>query len=81
MSPEERDGLIQFILQSQSNAAALHEEAMHELKEHSAQLKEHSSQLREQSSQIQALGMVSHDLVEVARRHSQRLDPLDHLNP
>ncbi len=88
MSPEERDELIQFILQSQSNAAVRHEEAMqwHEEatqrhEEAMKQLAEHASQLKEQTAQIETLAKVSHDLVEIARRHSQRLDRLDNLNP
>lgn len=74
MSPEKRDELMQFILQSQSNAAQRHEEAMVELNAHSAQLKEHTSQL-------QALAALGRDLVETARRHYQRLDRLDSPNP
>jgi hypothetical protein len=81
MSPEERDELMQFILQSQSTAAARHEEAAARHQEAMQELNAHTAQLREQTSQIQLLASVSHDLVEIARRHSQRLDRLDNLNP
>jgi hypothetical protein len=81
MSPEERDELMQFILQSQSTAAARNEEAAARHEEAMKELKEHTAELKEHTAQIQLLASVSHDLVEIARRHSQRLDRLDNLNP
>ncbi len=67
MSPEERDELMEFILQSQSNAAKRHQEAMKRMDEFGVELK--------------TLASVSRDLMEVARRHSHRLDDLEGLNP
>lgn len=67
MSPEQRDEIIEFIRQSQSNAAAEHQAAMKRMAEFDVELK--------------ALVAVSHNLVEVARFHSRRLDRLDNLNP
>jgi len=74
MSPEERDELIHFILQSQSNAARRHEEAMEELREHARKIEANTDQ-------INGLAAISRDLVEVARRHPARLDRLDGINP
>ena len=74
MSPEERDELMEFILQIQSNAAVRHQEAMVRMAELEKELKEHTVQ-------IQTLAAVSRDLVETARLHSNRLDRLDNLNP
>lgn len=81
MSPEERDELIQFILQSQSNAAERHDEMMKDIEESRAELKEHTAELKEHTVQIQALASVSRDLLEVARLHARRLDLPDNLNP
>jgi hypothetical protein len=72
---------MQFILQSQSNAAARHEEAMKEFEEFRKGQQKHDRQLKKQSIQLRKLAQVSHDLVEVARLHSARLDRLDGLNP
>ena len=74
MSPEERDELIEFILQSQSNAALRHQEAM-------SRMDGLDQQMKENTIQVQALAAISRDLVEIARRHSNRLDRLDNLNP
>jgi len=60
MSPEERDELMDSILQSQSNAQKRKDEF---------------------SVELQTLAAVSRDLVEVARRHSRRMDDLEGLNP
>jgi hypothetical protein len=60
MSPEERDELMDFILQSQSNA---------------------TKRMDEFRADLQILAAISHDLVEVARRHDHRLDDLEDLNP
>lgn len=74
MTPEERDELIHFILQSQANAATEHEETR-------KQMAELRTESRENTQQIKALAAVSHDLVEIARRHSRRIDGLEGLNP
>jgi len=74
MSPEERDELINFILQSQSNAAEEHRQAMERMAEFAKEQDRHTAQ-------IQALASVSRDLVEIARIHGRRLDRLDNLNP
>ena len=74
MSPEERDELINFILQSQSNAAAEHRHAMERMVEFAKEQDRHTAQ-------IQALAAVSRDLVEIARIHGRRPDRLDDLNP
>ena len=73
MSPEERDELMEFILQSQANAALRHQDAM-------SRMDEFDKQMKENTVQIQALAAVSRDLVEIVRRHSSRLDRLDNLN-
>ena len=73
MSPGERNELMEFILQSQSNAALRHQEAM-------SRMDEFDKQMKENTVQIQALAAVSRDLVEIVRRHSSRLDRLDNLN-
>jgi hypothetical protein len=67
MTPEQRDELMAFILQSQSTAAEEHRNAM-------ARMDQFDLELR-------ALLAVSHDLVEGARRHDRRLDDLEGLNP
>jgi hypothetical protein len=72
MSPEERDELIHFILQSQSNAAEEHRQAMERMAEFAKEQDKHTAQ-------IQALAAVSRDLVEVARIHARRLDRLDNI--
>jgi len=74
MSPEERDELINFILQSQSNAAEEHRKAMVRMAEFAREQDKHTAQ-------IQALAAASHDLLEIARIHARRLDRLDSLNP
>jgi hypothetical protein len=74
MSPEERDELMEFILQSQANAALRHQDAM-------SRMDEFDKQMKESTVQIQALAAVSRDHVEIVRRHSSRLDRLDDLNP
>jgi methyl-accepting chemotaxis protein len=93
MSPEERDELMQFILQSQSSAAERHRDAMQELhefglelkeqtkqlKEQTKQLEQHTKQLEQHTQQIDGLAAISRDLVEVARLHSRRLDRLEGL--
>ncbi len=66
MSPEERDELMEFILQSQSNAAQRHQEAMKEL--------------AEQKKQLGVLATITHNMVKVARSHSRRLDRLEGLS-
>jgi hypothetical protein len=88
MSPEERDDLMNFILQSQSNAAQEHRKAMERMaefekdqKNQSDQIKAVSADLKAVSAEIQALASVSRDLVEVARIHARRLDRLENLNP
>ncbi len=95
MSPEERDELINFILQSQSNAAEEHRAAMEEhrksMEAHRTAMQEHRAALKRlgkvekqsdrNTTQIQALVKATHDLVIVARIHSRRLDRLDKLNP
>jgi len=81
MTPEERDELMEFILQSQSNAAVRHEEAMKEIEEFRKDSRKHDEQLMEQANQLQTLASVSRDLLEVARLHAARLDRLDKLNP
>ena len=67
MSPEERDDLMHFILESQSNAAEEHRKAMERMKKF--------------DKQLQRLAALCHDLVETARRHDRRLDNLEGLNP
>jgi hypothetical protein len=67
MSPKERYEIIEFLLQSQSNAAERHQEAMNRMDEF--------------SHELAALAAITRDLVEVARLHSKRLDRLDNLNP
>ena len=74
MSPEERDELINFILQSQSTAAEEHRQAMERMAEFANEQDKHTAQ-------IQALAAVSRDLVEIARIHARRLDRLDNRNP
>jgi len=74
MSPEERDELINFILQSQSTAAEEHRQAMERMAEFAKEQDKHTAQ-------IQALAAVSRDVVEIARIHSRRLDRLDNPNP
>ena len=74
MSPEERDELMNFILQSQSAAAEEHRDAMKRMAEFAKEQRRHSEQ-------IEALASASRDLVEVARIHARRLDRLDNLNP
>jgi len=74
MSPEERDKLMNFILQSQSTAAEEHRDAMKRMAEFAKEQRRHSEQ-------IEALASASRDLVEVARIHARRLDRLDNLNP
>ena len=80
MSPEERE-MMQFILQSQSDAAEEHRKAMKRMDRMDAHLDRMDKQLDKQSADIQALARISRDLVEVERRHSKRLDRLDKLNP
>ena len=74
MSPEERDELINFILQSQSTAAEEHRQAMERMAEFAKEQDKHTAQ-------IQALAAVSRDVGEIARIHSRRLDRLDNPNP
>ena len=88
MSPEERDELMNFILQSQSAAAEEHRAAMTrlekldlEMKEHTSQMKEYSAQLDKHTEQIHTLASVCHDFLEVSRIHARRLDRLDGLHP
>lgn len=82
---------MQFMLQSQSNADARHEKIMDEheriMAEHRrimaeldkmmAGMDRHDQQLRDQTLQIQALAVISRDLVDTARLHSRRLDRLE----
>ena len=74
MSPEERDELINFILQSHSTAAEEHRQAMERMAEFAKEQDKHPAQ-------IQALAAVSRDVGEIARIHSRRLDRLDNPNP
>ena len=90
MSPEERDELMDFILQSQSDAAERHQEAMkqhqeamkrmdafgNEMRESTAQLQEHTAQLREHTEEIKVLASLSRDFLEVSRIHSRRQSSL-----
>jgi len=80
MSPEERDKLMNFILQSQSTAAEEHRDAMKRMAEFAKEQRRHSEQFKAVSAEIRALASVSRDLVEVARIHARRLDRLDNLN-
>ena len=80
MSPEERDELMQFILQSQSDAAEHHREMMEEHRELTKKQREMTEQQRETSTEVQTLAAACRDLVEVARIHSRRLDRLEGLN-
>jgi len=73
MSPEKRDELINFILQSQSTAAEEHRQAMERMAAFAKEQDKHTAQ-------IQALTAVSRDLVEIARIRGRRLDRLDNLN-
>jgi hypothetical protein len=85
MSPEERDEIMEFILQSQSNAAERHREAMNRMEEFQKESEKHHqeamSRMSEFDKELAALAAISRDLVEVARLHSKRLDRLDNLNP
>ncbi len=73
MSPEERDELMQFILESQSNAAQRHQEAM-------KRLEDDEVKLRETAAYIGTVAKLTHELVETARIHSRRLDRLEGLS-
>ena len=77
MSPEEREDLINFILQSQSNAAEEHRKAMERMDRFEKEQKNQSDQIRAVSAEIQALALVSADLLKVARIHASRLDRLE----
>ena len=87
MSPQERDELMEFILQSQSNAAETNREMSEThrkiMEEHREIMGEHRGimkGLQQNTTQIEALVVASHDLVEVARIHSRRLDRLEGLS-
>ena len=81
MSPEERDDLINFILQSQSNAAEEHRKAMERMARFEKEQKKQSDQIMAVSAEIQALASVSADLLKVARIHARRLDRLENPRP
>ena len=81
MSPEERDDLINLILQSQSNAAEEHRKAMERMDRFEKEQNKQSDQIKAMSVEIQALASVSSDLLKVARIHARRLDRLENLNP
>jgi len=67
MSAEERDEIIEFLLQRQSNSAERHQEAMNRMEQF--------------DKELAALAAITRDVVEVARLHSKRLDRFDDLNP
>jgi hypothetical protein len=73
MSPEERDDLMQFILECQSSAAREHREIRKDNRELKAR------QL-ETMKEIETLAAASRDLLKVAQIHSRRLDRLEGLN-
>ena len=73
MSNEERHELMQFILESQSNAAQRHQEAM-------KRQEDDKVELRKTGAYIETVAKMTHELVEVARMHSRRLDRLEGLS-
>lgn len=79
MSPEDRE-MMQFILQCQSEAAADNREAKERLRRMDEHQEENRRQQERTSADIQSLLVLTHDLVEVARLHSRRLDRLDGLS-
>ena len=67
MSPDEREELIDFILQSQANTAD--------------KLEVLTADHKVLTADVSALASICQGLVEVARRHDRRLDGLEGLNP
>jgi len=81
MSSEERDDLMNFILQSQSTAAEEHRKAMKRMDRFEKEQNKQSDQIKAMSAEIQALASVSSDLLKVARIHARRLDRLENPRP
>ena len=79
MSPEERDELMQFILESQSNAARERRDAAKERREMAQDHREFRKELKETRADIKALAALSRDLLKVEQIHSRRLDRLEGL--
>jgi len=80
MSPEERDELIDFILQSQANAADRHlqlADNVEKLADTTGKLADKVDML---ADKVNTLAGTVQGLVEVARIHSRRLDRLEGLS-
>lgn len=80
MSSEERDELINFILQSQSNAAQWREEHESNMRDFEKRMRETEKKDEEFRSELRELAVITRGLVEIARRHDPRLDLLEGLS-